>query len=69
MGVIFLKNLLSEVSYALIDNNININLEKFDGRGKKELIQITSVEHLKYDRFKQNVKQDIFKSNFTRPIL
>ena len=27
---------------------------------KKELIQIPSVGHLKYDRFKQNVKQDNF---------
>ena len=35
-----------------------MNLEKWGGRGKKELIQIPSVGHLKYDRFKQNVKQD-----------
>ena len=27
---------------------------------KKELIQIPSIRHLKYDRFKQNVKQDNF---------
>ena len=25
---------------------------------KKDLIQIPSVGHLKYDRFKQNIKQD-----------
>ena len=35
-----------------------MNLEKWDGRGNKELIQIPSVGDLKYDRFKQNVKQD-----------
>ena len=31
--IIFLKNLLSEVSCVLIDNNININLETWGGRG------------------------------------
>ena len=51
-GVILLKNLLSEVSCVLIDNNINMNLEKWGGRGEKELIQIPSVGHLKCDRFK-----------------
>ena len=29
-------------------------------KGKIKLIQIPSVGHLKYDRFKQNVKQDNF---------
>ena len=57
LNVIFLKNLLSEVSCVLTYNNININLEKRSGRGKKELIQIPSIRHLKYDRFKQNVTQ------------
>ena len=57
---LFLKNLLSEVSCVPTDNNININLEKWGGRGKKELIQIPCVGHLKYDRFKQNVNQDNF---------
>ena len=31
-----------------------MNWERWGGRGKKELIQIPSVGHLKYDRFKQN---------------
>ena len=44
----------------LIDNKINVNLEIWGGRGKIELIQIPSVGHLKYDRFKQNVKQNNF---------
>ena len=35
LDVRFLKNLLSEVSCILIDNNINMNLEKWGGRGKK----------------------------------
>ena len=33
---------------------------KVEWSRKKELIQIPSVGHLKYDRFKQNIKQDIF---------
>ena len=37
-----------------------MNLEKWGGRWKKELIEIPSVGHLKYDRFKQNIKQDNF---------
>ena len=32
LHVIFLKNLLSEVSCVLIDNNINMNLEKWGVR-------------------------------------
>ena len=55
LNVIYLKNLLSEVSCVLTDNKIDVNLEKWGGRGKK-LIQIPSVGYLKYDRFKQNVK-------------
>ena len=49
--VIFLKNCLSEVSCVLIDNNMNMNLEKWGGRGKKELIKISYVGHLRYDMF------------------
>ena len=52
LNVIYLKNLLSEVSCVLTDNNISMNFEKWGGRGKTELIQIPSVGHLKYDRFK-----------------
>ena len=52
--------MLSEVCCVLTDNNISMDLEKWGGRGKKELIQIPSVGHLKYDRFKQNVKQNDF---------
>ena len=34
LDVIYLKNLLSEVSCVLTDNNISMNLEKWGGRGK-----------------------------------
>ena len=54
------EDLLSEVSCVSTDNNINMNLEKWNGREKKELIQIPYVGHLKYYRFKQNVKQNNF---------
>ena len=37
LDTIFLKNLLSEDSDVLTDNNINMNLEKWDGHGRKEL--------------------------------
>ena len=49
LDVIFLMNSLSEVTCILTYNNFSINLEKWRGRGKKELIQIQSVGHLKYD--------------------
>ena len=57
LDVISLKNLLSEVSCVLTDNNTSLNLEKWSGRGNKELIQISSIGHLKYDRF--NIKSFI----------
>ena len=52
--------MISEVCCVLIDYNINMNSEKWGGRGKKELIQILSVGHLTHDRFKYNIKQDNF---------
>ena len=58
LGVIHLNNLLSEASCVLKDNDIKIHLEKWSGRGNKELNKIPSVRHLEYDRFKQNVKQE-----------
>ena len=41
--VIFLRMFISKISYVLIVNNINMNLEKWGGRRKKELNQIPSV--------------------------
>ena len=52
MNTIYLKNLLSKVSCILKYIDINIHLEKWGGRGGGELIQIPSISHLKYDRFK-----------------
>ena len=55
-----LKIVLSKFTTVLKGNDINLNLEKWGSRGEKELIQIPSVGHLKYDRFKQNFKQNNF---------
>ena len=55
-----LKILLSKFTTVLKGNDINMDLEKWGSRGKKELIQILSVGHLRYDRSKQNVKQEKF---------
>ena len=44
MIVINLKNLLSEVCSVLKDNIININLEKWSGRGNKEIERIKEME-------------------------
>ena len=42
-----------------------MHLEGGGGRRKEYLIQISSVGHLKYDRFKHNVKQEHFiEQNF-----
>ena len=69
MIVITLKNLLSEVCSVLKDNIITINLEKWGGRGNKELAQVPFVGHLKYDRFKQNVKQNNFIEKTPKSII
>ena len=37
-----------------------MNLEKCGGCGKKEFNKIPSIDHLKCDRFKHNIKQDNF---------
>ena len=59
LDVIYFKDLLSEVSCVLTDNNISMNLEKWGGRENKELIQNPSGGHLKYDRFKLNFNKII----------
>ena len=62
LDIVYLKNLLSEVSCVVKDNNINTYLEKWGGRGKKELIKIPFDGHTKYDRFKQNGKQKNYRA-------
>ena len=50
---------------VLEDNQISMNIESWSGRGKKQIIQLPSSGHLRYDRFKQNLKCN----NFTNSIL
>ena len=33
-----------------------MNIESWGGRGNKQILKIPSYGHLRYDRFKQNVK-------------
>ena len=54
--VINLKNILKEV------NGIELNIDSWGGRGKKKIIKIPSFGHLRYDRFKQNLKNNNFVS-------
>ena len=51
LDVMNLKIFLSEVNIVLKGNYIDMKLEKWDGRGKEELIQLSSVGNLRYDRF------------------
>ena len=62
LDVKYLMNLLSEVSYVLKDNGINVHLEKWGGRGKKRIDSNPSVGNLIYDHFKQNVKNTILQN-------
>ena len=61
LDVISLKNLLSEVSCVLTDNNISLNLEKWGGRGNKELIQIPSIGHLNVTGSNRMFKKQFYR--------
>ena len=37
-----------------------MNIDSWGGRGKKEIINIPSSGHVRYDRFKQNLKCNNF---------
>ena len=45
---------MKEISCSFNDNNIQMNLQTWGGRGNKILIAIPSVGHLRYEKFKQN---------------
>ena len=59
-SLINLKNILKEVTSVLEDNGIELNIDSWGGRGKKKIIKIPSSGHLRYDRFKQNLKDNNF---------
>ena len=56
---------MKEVTSVLEDSNIKMKICCWGGRWKKKSIKISSVEHLRYNRFKQNLKSN----NYTHPIL
>ena len=62
LRVIKLKNILKEVTSVLEYNGIELNIDSWGGRGKKKIIKIPSSAHLRYDRFKQNLKDNNFIS-------
>ena len=62
LRVIKLKNILKEVTSVLEDNGIELNINSWDGCGRKKIINIPSSGHLRYDRFKQNLKDNNFIS-------
>ena len=43
---------MKEMSYVFKDNNTQMNVESWSGRGKKVLVTIPPVGHLRYDMFK-----------------
>ena len=57
------KEYLKEVTSILEDNEIELNINSWDSRGKKKIIKIPSSGHLRYDRFKQSLKDNNFISS------
>ena len=55
-----LKNMIKESTFVLEDNEIEMDIECWGGRGHRKLIKIPSSGHLRYDRFKHNLKSDNF---------
>ena len=56
MHLIKIKNMMKELTCILEDNEIEMNIECWGGRGNRKLIKIPSSGHLRYDRSKQNLK-------------
>ena len=53
---------MKEVTCALEDNGVELNIDSWGDRGEKKIIKIPSSGHLRYDRFKQNLKDNYFIS-------
>ena len=56
MHLIKINNMMKELTCILEDNEIEMNIECWGDRGNRKLIKIPSSGHLRYDRFKQNLK-------------
>ena len=50
--VIYLKNIIKEISCVFKDNNIQMNVKNVGDFGNKFLVTIPSVGHLRYVKFK-----------------
>ena len=60
LRVIKSKNIMKEVTRFFEDNQISMNIEIWGYREKKQIMHIPSSDHLRYDRFKQNLKCNDF---------
>ena len=60
LHMIKLKNIMKELTCVLKCNEIKIYIVCWGGRGNKKIIKIPSSDHLRYDRFKQNLKSNNF---------
>ena len=47
---------MKELTCVLEYNEIEMDIECQGGRGNRKVIKIPSSSHLRYDRFKQNIK-------------
>ena len=52
LRVVKLQNILKVVTFVLEDNGIELNIDRWGGRGKKKIIKIPSSDHSRYNRFK-----------------
>ena len=52
--------MMKEVASVLEDDDIKLDIEYWGTRGKKILNKIPSVGHLRYECFKQNIKNTNF---------
>ena len=48
--------MMKECTCVLEDNEIEMDIECWGGRGNRKLNKIPSSGHLRYDRFKRNFK-------------
>ena len=58
--VIKLKNIMKELTCVLEVNEIEMNIECWGSRINRKVIKTSSSDHLRYNRFRQNLKIDNF---------
>ena len=55
-----LNDIMNELTCVLEYNEIEMDIVCWGGRGNKKIIKIPYFGHLRYDRFKQNLKSNDF---------